>query len=387
MKTALTILGILTGCFSSLFASETRTAEEIIAQKEVKRVRYVLKTELLDVIVLNMPFGDNLVISEYDKQMLKKVDVQLIDLVFTDFPKGKDLQSLNLSRIRMVESLRKNLISNEQVRWRIIRQTGCANEGEAKTLFHGIVIHYKPVQTEEDKKEEMAWLNKMLPHADSLGDLKKLRKNLPDSTILKVLERKKNWDNMTVVADLTGSMAPYNSQLVLWFKLKPADKRIKDVVFFNDGDMTPDGSKKIGATGGIYHTKASDYNTIRDLALKTISNGCGGDAPENNLEALLYALKKAPNTRDLVMIADNTAPVKDLALLEKLKAPVHIILCGTAYGVNPQYLTIAKKTGGTIHTMEKDLENLVLKNEGERFEFLGEQFLVKDGAIIRVHPL
>ena len=122
MKKALTILGIITGCSSFLFAGETRSAEDIIAQKEVKRARYVLKTELLDVIVLNMPFGDNLLISEFDKQLLKKVDVQLIDLVFTDYPKGEDLKQLNLSRIKIIEGLRKNLVSNERVRWRIIRR-------------------------------------------------------------------------------------------------------------------------------------------------------------------------------------------------------------------------------------------------------------------------
>ena len=387
MKKALTILGIITGCSSFLFAGETRSAEDIIAQKEVKRARYVLKTELLDVIVLNMPFGDNLLISEFDKQLLKKVDVQLIDLVFTDYPKGEDLKQLNLSRIKIIEGLRKNLISNDRVRWRIIRQTGCANEGEAKTLFHGIVIHYKPVQTEEEKKLELEAVNKLLPDAEKLGDAKKIRKSLPDSTIIKVLERKKEWQGMTVVADLTGSMSPYSAQIVLWFKLKPNDQRIKQVVFFNDGDMTPDATKVIGATGGLYYSNAVTYDSIRALAIQTISNGCGGDIPENNIEALLFARKKAPKNKELVMIADNTASVKDLALIDKLDIPVHIILCGTAFGINPEYLNIARKTGGSIHTMEKDLENLITKSEGEKFEFLGEWFTVKNGEIIRLHSL
>lgn len=384
MRTQLLIIGMITLCFHLAFGAETRTADQIIAQKEIKKFRYILKTELLDVIVLNMTYGDQAVISEVDKQLLKKADVQMIDLVFTDFPKGEDLKQLNLNRIKVIESLRKSLVTDLRVRWRIIRQIDCKNEGEAKTFFHGVVIHYKGIQTEEDRLHEVETVSTFLPEESTMKEIPRIRKSMPDSSIFKILERKMNWNDITIVADLTGSMAPYTSQLVLWFKLKINDKRIKDLVFFNDGNMTPDAAKVLGATGGIYHGKATNYAQVRELALKTISGGCGGDVPENNIEALLYAIKAAPNTKEFVMVADNTASVKDLALLEKVNKPVHIILCGTYYGVNPQYLTIARKTGGSVHTMEKDLENLILKNEGEKFEFMGENFQILHGEVVKL---
>jgi hypothetical protein len=368
-------------------ASEIRTADQIINQKEIKKYRYILKTELLDVIVLNMNYGDNFLISEVDKQLLKKADVQMIDLVFSDFPKGEDLKQLNLSRIKVIENLRKSLVTDVNVRWRIIRQVDCKNEGEAKTLFHGIVIHYKREQTEEDRLRELNSLSSILPEESTIKDIRKVRKSLPDSTIFKVLERKKEWKNIAIVADLTGSMSPYASQLVLWFKLKMNDKRIQDMVFFNDGDLTPDALKVLGSTGGIYYGKATNYAQIRELAIETMTNGGGGDGPENNIEALLYAIKKAPDATEFVMVADNTANVKDIALLSKVDKPVHIILCGNFYGINPQYLTIALKTGGSVHTMEKDLENLILKNEGEKFEFSGEYFQIIKGEIIKITHL
>lgn len=387
MRTQLLTIGLITLCFHFVQAAETRTADQIIAQKEIKKYRYILKTELLDVIVLNMTYGDQAVISEVDKQLLKKADVQMIDLVFTDFPKGEDLKQLNLSRIKVIESLRKSLVTDLNVRWRIIRQIDCKNEGEAKTFFHGVVIHYKAMQTEEDRLREVEAISTFLPEESKIKDINKVRKSLSDSTIFKVLERNKNWNNIAVVADLTGSMAPYSSQLVLWFKLKVNDKRIKDLIFFNDGNLTPDATKVIGSTGGIYHGKASNYSEIRELAIKTITNGCGGDIPENNIEALLFAIKEAPNTKEFVMVADNTASVKDISLLSQVTKPVHIILCGTHFGINPQYLTIARKTGGSIHTMEKDLENLILKNEGEKFEFMGEYFQIQKGEVVKVTHL
>ena len=383
MRTQLFALGISLVLAHVALATE-RTADQIIIQKEIKKHRYVLKPDLLDVIVLNMMYGDQTVISEVDKQLLKKVDVQMIDLVYTDFPKGQDLTALNMSRVRVIESLRKSLVTNINVRWRIIRQMDCESEGEAKTFFHGVVIHYKAIQSEEDRLREIEAISTFLPVESSIKDISKVRKSLIDSTIFKVFERKKEWNNISVVADLTGSMAPYTSQLVLWFKLKSTDKRIKDLFFFNDGNMTPDDTKLCGSTGGIYHGKATNYSEIRDLAIKTITNGCGGDAPENNIEALLAAIKEAPNTKEFVMIADNSAPVKDMALLSQVTKPVHIILCGTAMGINPQYLTIARKTGGTVHTMERDLETLLQKKEGEKFDYMGEHFQIVKGAVVKI---
>ncbi|MEY3237416.1 MAG: hypothetical protein RI883_1517 [Bacteroidota bacterium] len=384
MKTSIILLFALTLISQIVYAEEIRTADDIIALKETKRFRYILKTELLQVIVLNMNYGDSYVISEIDRAKLKNADVQLIDLVFTDFPKGEDLKALNLSRIKVVESLRKSLVTDVNIRWRIIRQSDCKNEGEAKTFFHGIVIHYKLPQTEEDRLAEVEAISKFLPEESTLKSPKEIRKSLVDSTIVKVFERKKAWSDMTVVADLTGSMAPYTAQLVLWFKLKVNDKRIKDLVFFNDGDKTPDDLKVIGSTGGIYHTKATNYGDVRKLAVNTIVSGCGGDMPENNIEALLFAISKAPATKDFIMVADNTANVKDLILLKDVHKPIHIILCGSRSGINPDYLNIARSTGGSVHTMEADLEDLIKKNEGDKFFFMGELFVIKNGVVVKV---
>lgn len=387
MRHLITSLGILAGSLNFIFAATTRTPQEIIDQTEIKRPRYVLKTELLDVIVLNMPYGENYVISEIDKKLLQKAEVQMIDLVFSDFPKGQDMKKLNLSRIQLLADLRKSLITDETIQWKVIRQIDCKNEGEAKTLFHGIIIHYKPIQTEEDKLREISAINAFLPEESKIRDISKVRKNLQDSTVIKILERNKEWENMTIVADFTGSMSPYAAQLVLWFKLKSNDKRVKNVAFFNDGNMTPDMNKKLGATGGIYFSNETTYESIRKLAIETISNGGGGDGPENNIEALIYSLKKAPGTKDLIMVADNTAPVKDIELLGRLDQPVHIILCGTRFGINTDYLNIARKTGGSVHTMEKDLVDLIKKNEGEKFEFNGEKFEIVDGNIVKVRTI
>lgn len=84
------------------------------------------------------------------------------------------------------------------------------------------------------------------------------------------------------------------------------------------------------------------------------------------------------------MIADNWATPRDLSLLSKVKVPIRVILCGAHYGVNAKYLELAKKTGGSVHTMEDDLTNLISKKDGEEIEISGQKFIIKSGKFVRL---
>lgn len=359
-----------------------RDIAEIMNQREQKCLRYSLRTDLLDAHVIQMPYGSSTIVSSIDHSVLKNARVHQIDLVYSDFPKDIDLTQLNKERLLMLSKINTRFFKDNEINWRIIRQIGCKNESEAKVLFHGIVIHYKGPQTEEEWLAEQTAYREFLPERiTSSGEAEKL---LHDKSILTILDRNKQWKNMAIVADLTGSMSPYTQQLVFWFKLRMNDKRMRSLTFFNDGNMTPDASKIIGNTGGIYHERAKDYEQARDLALKTISNGNGGDGAENDIEALLYASERLAPNEELILIADNNAPIKDFVLLDKITQPVHIILCGAHYGVNVQYLELAYRTKGSVHTMEQDLNDLFKKNEGERIVIGREVFEVKDGTIQKV---
>ncbi len=82
------------------------------------------------------------------------------------------------------------------------------------------------------------------------------------------------------------------------------------------------------------------------------------------------------------MIADNYAPVKDLELLLKFKFPVKIILCGVSSYINSDYLDIARHTGGSIHTMESDIENLMLLKEGESITINKMKYKISGGKFV-----
>jgi len=188
---------------------------------------------------------------------------------------------------------------------------------------------------------------------------------LPDSTILEVLKRNQ-WQNIAVVADVTGSMYPYNGQLLVWLQLHSIDSLSKSFCFFNDGDEMPDDKKKPGKTGGIYSKYCSNYDEVKAMIKFTMQRGAGGDFPENSIEALLTAEKQFPGVESLVLIADNWADIRDKELISQLKKPVKIILCAVKTNrINTAYLDLALATKGSLHLIEQDIANLASLKEGE----------------------
>lgn len=385
-----------------------------------------------NLLVIPMDFAGDRTEMSGVADSLANAQIARVDIVYTDYPKGKDLAALNKRRLERLRRIAPDLFSAEGIEWRLVQQTACTTEAEARTLFHGVTILYRPQSTRSERMKEIAEIDRLLgsptasvhgkkkteahaktacgrthsvemgsadartsgeltvapivPVFDVVGSGTSLELRITgqkiDSTVLKVMARNK-WKGASVVCDLTGSMWPYTAQVVMWSKLTTKQDGPRDWVFFNDGDMKPDRMKKIGSTGGIYSTKTGEYEKVKDLATKTMMAGGGGDCPENNIEALLIAQERNPRS-ELVMVAGNWAPIKDKVLMSKVEQPVHVILCGVWGAVNVDYLDLARMTGGTLHTMESDLLRLAELNEGERFELDGQRFIIRSGRIERL---
>lgn len=204
---------------------------------------------------------------------------------------------------------------------------------------------------------------------------------LADTTVTSVLKRH-NWGNKIIISDVTGSMYPYTGQLLQWLKLTLTDKTKRYFVFFNDGDNKEDKDKVIGNTGGIYSVFTNNYDEVEAAIEKAMLNGGGGDAPENNVEALLESDKICANCDSIVMIADNWAPIKDISLLAKYKKPVKLILCGVLGSINKDYLKLVRDTKGSLHIMEEDIYQLSELRNGESIKIHGRIYKLIDGEFI-----
>ena len=103
----------------------------------------------------------------------------------------------------------------------------------------------------------------------------------------------KEWPGkIAVVADVTASMTPYNTQVMLWLKFAKKPLENGRFVFFNDGNNSPDALKSIGNTGGLHFAESNNFDSVYQTMRRAIAAGQGGDIPENNIEALLAAQKK-----------------------------------------------------------------------------------------------
>lgn len=325
---------------STILKQANRT--EIASYFEVKEE--ALKSNEFRVL-LHMSYGGSKIKNPDDALRLYTGEIESISLYYSDYPKGMDFETLNRQRI---QRLYKDFpqIDTASITWKMVKQTKCASEAEASKLFHGFEVKMK-------FSDEVR-----------LTDFK-MDSAFMDYVVEKVLARN-DWRDMLIVTDMTGSMSPYIVQLFLWLKLNTIDDRIKQFVFFNDGDTALDKDKIIGKTGGVYQTKSKNYEEVEDVAIQCMMSGSGGDLEENDMEALLSGMRLCPDCKENIIIADNNSPVRDLELLRQVKKPIRVILCGAEEGeINAEYLTIARKTGGSVHLMERDLLDLMKINEGQ----------------------
>ena len=300
----------------------------------------------------------------YDKQVV----VTQIDVIYTKYPKNKDFWRTNYYDLlaHRIQELFKldSTLNSADFEWNIILQTDCNSETEAKSMFHGISITYFEL---EDMLEEDAEDVDETPEQDSNYFKKNTLKvqnfirsqgGIGDSLVYKVFDRHPEWKNALVVMDWTGSMYQYGAQAVLWHTMHFDNSGIKNFVFFNDGNDTPDNKKVIGETGGVYFAQAKNINRLTNTFYLVSKRGKGGDDPENDVEAIIRGINRFENFDELILIADNNSCMRDFQLIANLDVKVNIIVCGARFGINPQYINLAYLTGGSIHTIEADISHL-----------------------------
>lgn len=175
------------------------------------------------------------------------------------------------------------------------------------------------------------------------------------------------WKNIVLVCDITSSMFPYTTQVFDWMTENSENTTIKGIVFFTDCDSL--GKQTRGRLPGkMYSVRSRNELVLWDTMFAAIRNTENNkDKPENNIEALIYAQKQYPDADEFVLIADNSSQVKDMRSLSKIKKKVHVILCGETfeknYAFQSDFIEIAKKTKGTIHTLEDDIVDVTKVKE------------------------
>ncbi len=312
-------------------------------------------------VEIEMNLGEFKILNPWAVEVLETKKIDSVHLVYTDYPKDMDFTELNQNRFDQLFELFPALTSEHYIRWAIFRQTDCHTLEEAQHYFHGFVVYYqdqlKPHLDPIYQKKRKAYYDRKFERQAlhsigvSLGE---------DSSAYQVIDRQaEHWKKVVFVCDWTGSMYPYALQVLKWQIDKNAHQEVLSYIFFNDGDLKTTDEKEIGHTGGIYQAPNSLVYTVFDFMKQAKSRGDGGDLPENDLEALLFAMEAYPEAQEFVLIADNISEVRDMSLLPHIKKPVRVVLNrlsrnNVAFPPHPDYIKIALATKGSIHTAEAD---------------------------------
>lgn len=224
----------------------------------------------------------------------------------------------------------------------------------------------------------------VLPKPTPPFDYSKIRPNSSSQQIGGMLE-KLNYEKTILVCDVTGSMAPYNAQVMQFLakKYEAKDSSIRQIIYFNDGNNRPDKSKKTGQVGGIYVTQPANLKQAVDQLLLAMQAGSGGDLEENVVEALLVAQTSCPDCKTLTLIADNNAHPRDMILANKLNKPIQIILCASGNVLNESYLNLAYKTNGSVLFNGKKISNLQAFEEGGTVQVGLITYVLVNGKFIK----
>jgi hypothetical protein len=309
----------------------------------------------------------------------KTYQVKEIRVIFTKYPVDKSFWNTNYydllaARLGNVFKLDPQL-NNAHIIYALILQTECKTEAEARLMMHAVEIVYelgekKPIEPEEadfidslylGDPDSLAWVRNM----DKANKFFK-RSKATDTVVLKGLDLFKLQDSLLVVMDVTGSMAPYYSQVSLWAARNFYPGHY--YVLFNDGGSR---SLPLGETGGYEAGRVrSAGELIKFLKKSSGTRGLNREFAENDIEGILVGIQAFPDNKGVILVADNVACIRDYKLLGKITQPVHVIPCGGTT-LNPQYLNLACYTGGSVFWMDTRIDNWSQLCNGKKF-FLGD---------------
>ncbi|WP_430402689.1 hypothetical protein [Fluviicola sp.] len=371
MKTILPLLLIFLW-IGKMTTAQVSMRENIRFNDTVKVEKYKTIENGFSVTKIRMTPGEHTILNPKDVALLKNQTIIQVDLVYSDYPVGSNFSELNRKRILELYILLPEAFNSSIIDWNIVKQTGVESTNEMQNYFHGFVVYYRKMPTFQEEHK-------------AILDVVDQKVSPQDSSILKVFERQPTWKNMLVVTDVTGSMAPYTAQILLWIKANQKLKTFKQIVFFNDDEENSNTQTNSYDSTGIWTIESSNADKVIDLAFKAMEKG---NHIENDLEAVCYAIRKYPeNKNNVVLIADNWENPCDMKLIEFLKqqkVPLKIVVCGVKDRMNTLYLDLAYATGGSVHTMEEDLTNIAQMGNGKTFKLNGMTFMMSAGKFIQI---
>ncbi|MEO7764823.1 MAG: hypothetical protein ABIR78_10695, partial [Ferruginibacter sp.] len=134
-------------------------------QKTVFIEKYTLPAEIKKAgqVIVQMPFGYANILNVYgDTAGLKTAGDIFIDVACTDYPINASLQVLNRSRVASFLKRFPFIEEGQLAQVNFFQQTDGAEREKAITMFHGLIIKFRPKQSPENSKVEVVKLEEIV---------------------------------------------------------------------------------------------------------------------------------------------------------------------------------------------------------------------------------
>ncbi len=134
-------------------------------QKTVFIEKYDLPAEIKKAgqVIIEMPFGYSNILNVFgDTAGLKTAGDIFIDVACTDYPINASLQVLNKSRVTSFLKRFPFIEEGQLAQVNFFQQTDGALRENAITMFHGLIVKFRPKQSAENAKKEVVKLEEIV---------------------------------------------------------------------------------------------------------------------------------------------------------------------------------------------------------------------------------
>ena len=134
-------------------------------QKTVFIEKYNLPSEIMKAgqVIVQMPFGYSNILTVFgDTAGLKTAGDIFIDVACTDYPINASLQVLNKSRVASFLKRFPFIEAGQLAQVNFFQQTDGELREKAMTMFHGLIIKFRPKQSVENAKVEVVKLEEIV---------------------------------------------------------------------------------------------------------------------------------------------------------------------------------------------------------------------------------
>ena len=114
-------------------------------------------------VIIEMPFGYSNILKVYgDTAGLKTAGDIFIDVACTDYPINASLVSLNKNRVASFLKRFPFIEEGQLAQINFFQQTDGALREKAMTMFHGLIVKFRPKQTSDNAKKEVVKLEEIV---------------------------------------------------------------------------------------------------------------------------------------------------------------------------------------------------------------------------------